>query len=118
VHVTIDQKISGYSAPRIRQWMQTVGRSIDNDDVSRVLACSDSATTRVLKRLQRDGFIESASGHLEVTMKGSALVLAKAAPPLRREMPACLIAGVMERARALNADNSWAYRLGIVVVFC
>ena len=43
--------------------------------------------------------------------------MATAAPPLRRETAARLIAGVVERARALNADDRWAYRIGMVVVF-
>jgi hypothetical protein len=43
--------------------------------------------------------------------------MATAAPPLRRETAARLIAGLIERVGAINADDGWAYRIGMVVVF-
>ena len=103
---------------RIRQLMRrTVDGSITLQHVRRVLGCSDSDATRVLKRLQKDGYVESTRGHLEVSMKGNALAMATAASPLRRETAARLIAGLVERAKALNADDNVAYRVGMVVVF-
>ena len=43
--------------------------------------------------------------------------MATAAPPLHRETARRLIAGLIDRARAVNADDRWAYRVGIVVAF-
>lgn len=118
MRITADQKIAGYPAVQIRQLMrETVGRSITLRYVREILRCSDAAATRVLNRLQKDGFVEPARGHLEPTTKGSALAMATAAPPLRRETAARLIAGLIERAHALNADERWAYRVGMIVVF-
>jgi DNA-binding MarR family transcriptional regulator len=118
MRISTDQKIVGFPAVQIRQLMrETVGRSITIRYVREILQCSDSAATRVLNRLQKDGFVEPVRDHLEPTTKGSALAMATAAPPLRRETAARLIAGVVERARALNADDRWAYRIGMVVVF-
>jgi len=85
--------------------------------VRKIMQCSDSAVALVLNRLQKDGFVELVRGPLEPTTKGSALVIATAAPPLRRETAACLIAGVIECGHALNADDRWAYRIGMTVVF-
>jgi hypothetical protein len=105
VHITIDQKIAAYSAVRIRQLMrETVGNLIENEDIRRVLGGTDSVATRVLKRLRTEGYILSIGDQLHVSMKGSALAMATAAPPLRRETAARLIAGLVERARALNED--------------
>src|ERR1700674_449467 len=118
MRITADQKIAGYPAIQIRQLMrETVGRSITLRYVREILRCSDAAATRVLNRLQKDGFVEPARGHLEPTTKGSALAMATAAPPLRRETAARLIAGLIERVGAINADDGWAYRIGMVVVF-
>ena len=43
--------------------------------------------------------------------------MATAASPLRRATAARLVAELIERVRDLNADNTWAYRVGTVVVF-
>src|SRR5450432_69462 len=118
MRITADQKIAGYPAVQIRQLMrETVGRSITLRYVRKVLQCSDSAANSVLNLLHKDGFIQSVRGNLGPSTKGSALAMATAATPLRRETAARLIAGLVERAGALNADDSWAYRVGMVVIF-
>src|SRR6266498_774882 len=76
-----------------------------------------ASASRVLNRPQKGGFVEPVRGHLEPTAKGGALAMATAASPLRRETASRLIAGLIERTRALNADERWAYRVGMVVVF-
>ena len=118
MRITANQKIAGYPAIQIRQLMrETVGRSITLRYVREILRCSDSAATRILSHLQKAGFVEPVKDHLEPSTKGSALAMATAAPPLRRETADRLIAGLVERARAVNADDRWAYRVGIVMVF-
>jgi hypothetical protein len=118
MRITADQRIAGYPAVRIRQLMrETVGRSITVQSVRVVLQCSDSDAASVLNNLEKDGFIESVRGGLEPSTKGSALAMATAAPPLRRATASRLVADLIERARALNADDRWAYRVGTVVVF-
>jgi hypothetical protein len=53
----------------------------------------------------------------EVSVKGNALAMATATSPLRRATADRLLAGLLERAKAVNTDDSWAYRVGMVVVF-
>jgi hypothetical protein len=55
-------------------------------------------------------FIESVSGRFEPSMNGNALAMAKAAPPLQRATASRLVADVVEYARAVNSDDSWAYQ--------
>jgi hypothetical protein len=43
--------------------------------------------------------------------------MATAAAPLRRATAEHLIEGLVDRARQLNADDNWAYRVRILVVF-
>ena len=47
----------------------------------------------------------------------SVLAMAKAAPPLRRKTADRLITEVINRACAVNGNESWAYRVGRLVVF-
>lgn len=118
MRITLDQKIAGYPAGQIRQLMrETVGRSITLRYVREILQCSDSAAIQVLNHLQEQGFVEPIQGRLEPSMKGSALAMATAAAPLRRETAERLIADVIERARSINEDDKWSYRIGRLVVF-
>lgn len=118
MRITANQKIAGYPAVRVRRVMrETVGGSITLRNVRRILRCSDSGAVSVVDGLQKDGFIESVEGRWEATTKGNALAMATAAPPLRRSTAARLIADLIERIRDLNSDNTWAYRVGRVVVF-
>ena len=43
--------------------------------------------------------------------------MASAAPPLRRETAERLVAGLVRRASLMNADDRWAYRVGMLVLF-
>src|ERR1700691_783055 len=71
MRITANHNIAGFPAIQIRQLMrETVGRSITLRYVREILRCSDSAATRVLNRLQKDGFVEPVRGHLEPSTKG------------------------------------------------
>ncbi len=43
--------------------------------------------------------------------------MATAAPPLTRETANRLVADLVHRARDLNADDRWAYRVRVLIVF-
>jgi predicted nucleotidyltransferase len=118
MRITADQKIAGHPAVQIRQLMrETVGRSITPRYAREILQCSDSVARQVLDDLQMEGFVDYVNGHLEPSMKGSALAMATAAPPLRRDTAERLVTHLVERARAINKDDRWAYRVGRLVVF-
>jgi hypothetical protein len=118
MRIQTDQKIVGYPAVQVRQLMrETVGRPITPRYVREILRCSDSSARRVMRRLETEGFARSLQGHLEPSIKGSALAMAKAAPPLRHETPERLISDVIDRARAVNRDEKWAYRIRRLVIF-
>src|SRR5579864_4586680 len=118
MRITAKEKIAGYPALQIRQLMrQTVGRSITSRYVGDILRCSDSTAARVLSQLRKAGFVESARGYWEPTTMGSALAMATAALPLRRETAKRLVEGAVDRVRLINANDRWAYRIRVLVVF-
>src|ERR1022692_1681954 len=118
MRITADQTIADYPAVRDRQLMrETAHASVTLRHVRQVPRCSDSSAARVLNRLEEDGLIESVSGRLEPSTKGIALAMATAARPLRRTTATRLVADLIERARAVNSDDSWAYRVWMVAVF-
>jgi nucleotidyltransferase-like protein len=118
MRITSNQKIAGYPAVQIRQLMRKIiNGSITSRKIRLVLRCSDSEADCVLNRLQDDGFIESVGGRLGLSTCGRALAMATAASPLRRATATRLVADLVRRAKVLNADDSWAYRVGTVVVF-
>ena len=118
MRISANEKIAGYSALKIRELMrETVGRSITSRYVREILSCSDSRAARILRQLEGGGFVESVRGYWEATTKGSALAMATAAPPLRRETAERLLADLVSRADLINADDTWAYRVRILVIF-
>ena len=118
MRIQTDQKIVGYPALLVRQLMrETVGRSITPRYVQEILKCSDSSARQVMSKLQVEGFAESVQGHLEPSRMGSALAMAKASPPLRRATAERLILEVIDRARVINGDEKWTYRVGRLAVF-
>jgi hypothetical protein len=113
-----DQNIVGYPALRVRQLLrETAGRPITLRHVKEILKCSDFSARQVMRKLEAEGFAESMQGHLEPSTKGNALAMATAMPPLRRETADRLVLDVVDRARAVNRDAKWAYRIAMVVIF-
>ena len=111
------QIIAGFPAVQIRRLMrETVGRSISLRCVREVLQCSESTAASVLVDLQREGLVVQVEDHLEPSMKGSALAQATAAKPLVCSTAKRLV-GVVERARLINADDDWAYRVAMLAAF-
>ena len=118
MRIELKQIIAGFPAAQIRRLMrETAGRSISPRYVREVLQCSDSTAASVLVDLQREGLIVQVEDHLEPSMKGSALAQATAARPLVCSTAERLVSGVVERARLINADDEWAYRVAMLVTF-
>lgn len=118
MRIEAGQMIAGFPAVQIRQLMrETVGRPITLRWVREVLQCSDATANTVLGDLQREDLVVAVNGHLEPSLKGSALAQATAAKPLVRSTAELLVSEVVARAKAVNADNEWAYRVAMLVVF-
>jgi predicted nucleotidyltransferase len=113
-----DQEILAYPAVKIRQLMrETIRGRMTLQSAQRILKCPASSARRVIRDLEAEGFVESVYGRLEPSTKGRALAMARAGPPLRRETAERLITDIVNRARSVNRDGKWAYRVGTLVIF-
>lgn len=112
------QCIAGFPADKIRELMrETLGRAITTRSVSEALGCSHDDAPGVLAELERQGWVWRVRDHLEPSLKGSALAQATAAKALRRSTAERVVAELIARARALNEQKEFAYRLKELVLF-
>jgi predicted nucleotidyltransferase len=119
MRIEASQEIAGFPAMQVRRLMRRVGGfRVTPIGVSKVLGCSADQALRLLKDLGDGGYVSSSDGrYWEVTDKSAALASATAAKPLRRVTVERLIADLLDRVRALNRDDQWAYRVETVVLF-
>ena len=118
VRISADQTIAGFPAVDIRRMMrETVGRSITSRMIMETLRCPEAVAVRVLNDLHAEGFVQFISGRWEPSMQGSALAMAAVSSPLRRPTAKRLINQLVERVKAINEGDTWAYRIERLVVF-
>jgi predicted nucleotidyltransferase len=117
MRITNDQVIAGLPAIKARQLMRRLGEYITPHRVREIVGCRDDRANMIVARLQAAGFIKAVGSYWEPTVKGCALCGAKASQPLRRATAERLIQQVLERAHALNSDDTWAYCVETIAVF-
>lgn len=112
------QLIAGLPAKEVRRFMrEAAGFIIRPRTVIEVLGFSASEARQLLEKLQNEGLLAVKEDYWLATERGHALAMATAARPLRRATARRLIDEVVERARAINGDNEFAYRVQRLVVF-
>lgn len=122
----IDPKgqILGYPAMRIRDLLHSLSRAgtwtVDYLK-DRFWVPKDEAG-RILRKLQALGYVELESSHAgtdfwRTTLKGNALGLASAVPPMSRTTANRVVEQLLERVRHVNADSYYLFRVKKVVVF-
>ena len=113
-----DQLIAGLPAREVRRFMRGAADHIIRITVvTHFLGLSPAGARKFLKELERDGWIAAKVDHWEATAKGHALAMATAASPLRRSTAERLIADAIGRARMINRDNEYAFRVQWLAVF-
>lgn len=75
----------------------------------------------ILRQLVTDGYVEPRESPrdalYENTVKGNALAMASAAPPVKRERTRQQLEAFIERVKEVNADNQFLYKIDTVVLF-
>ncbi len=118
MRIDAGQTIAGLPAVEIRRLIrEAVGGQMSLRHIRECLNCSKPVADDVLAGLQREGFITAVDGRFELSLKGNALAQATAARPLLRSKAAQLISELARRAKLVNADDGWAYKVEILVVF-
>jgi hypothetical protein len=112
------QVIAGLPAKEARRFMrEAAGFIIRPRTVVEVLGLSESAARQLLREMQNEGLLAAKEDYWLATAKGHALAMATAARPLRRATAERLIEEVVQRAREINGDSEFAYRVQRLVVF-
>ncbi len=124
MHVDPKGTLFGYPAMRVRDLLRYLswGDAWTVECLMERLNVSESEAARVLCELADLGYVETAApgwgeGRWKTTIKGSALGLASAAPPLRRATADRVVQRFLERVRHINADPYYLYRVSKAVVF-
>jgi predicted nucleotidyltransferase len=113
-----NQFIAGVPAKDVRRFMRrTAGFIIRPRTVTHVLGFPEDDAHQLLRKFEVEGLVTPTDDHWEATAKGHALEMATAAPPLKKETAERLLAELITRARAINSDSRWAYRVASLVVF-
>jgi predicted nucleotidyltransferase len=117
MRITGNQVIAGLPAITARHLMRRLGDYITPNRIRQIVGCRAYRANMIVARLQAAGFITASGSYWEPTVNGCALAGAKASQPLRRATATRLIQQVLERARAVNADDTWAYCVEMIAVF-
>jgi hypothetical protein len=113
-----NQLIAGVPAKDVRRFMRrAAGFIIRPRTVTHVLGFPEDDARRLLRKFEFEGLVTPTDDHWEATAKGHALPMATAALPLKRQTAERLLAELIIRARAINSDRRWAYRVSCLVVF-
>jgi hypothetical protein len=123
VRISSDQRIAGIPAVRVRKLLRRVAPlgGVSAPVIAEWLGEADQARVRaIIGRLVRDGYLEPAGDRRigiwmgeqpwwRSTMRGNALSLASAAPPLTRAVADRHVASPIDRARAINESQEYLY---------
>lgn len=122
----IDPKgeLFGYPSLRIRHLMRTLSRWPGGVQfVAEVMQISNAAAKRLVADLVGAGYLQTSTNgrgerdNWQLTLSGSALAMASAAPPLRRATAERRLAEFLQRVRQVNDEPYWLYRVSKVVLF-
>lgn len=117
MRIADNQVIAGLPAITARQMMRRLGEYITPSLVQQIIGCRLHRAAAIVAQLESEGYIAAVGSYWEPTVKGCALCGAKASQPLRRTTATRLIQQVLERAHAVNADDTWAYCVEVIAVF-
>ena len=124
VQIVRGQKIAGVPIERVRHLMRrTAGLQFGAAMISHELDLNDTQARRLASALLKAGYLQKVeqrgerSTFYERTLDGSTLASATMAAPLRRATVDRLLKDVVERARAINANDAYAYRVARIALF-
>jgi predicted nucleotidyltransferase len=122
VRIGAKDVVCGYPVLQVRELLRvsTWGR-FGVDSVAAIMEIDHQAAASLLDALESAGYVERVLEQGEVvhriTIKGSALSMASAAPPLKRTLAAKLLVEFLERVEQIRDEPKWCFKVDKVVLF-
>ena len=120
-----DALVAGLPARQIRELLRQSRNSLSHHDAQDLLGLDRKQSTRLLDRLEREGYIvrdsEAPESEMEryykQTLKGGTLCKALFSRPVSRKTAEKRLSEFMARVQRVNADSYYLYRVRKVVLF-
>lgn len=124
VRITKGEMLGGVPIEDVRKLLRrNAGLSFSAESIVDDLSITNALAGRLVEALLGAGYIrevkQSHEGdtYYERTLDGSTLAAATMAPPLRRSTVERLLKEVVERAKAINENDAYAFRVARIVLF-
>jgi predicted nucleotidyltransferase len=125
MRISKNEKIANLPILQVRDWLRKVRRPhcFRKEHVASYFAFSERKAGELLRELKKRGLVElqdgkfGRQGYHQVTVKGNALAMARAMPPITRAKAEELLAGFLSRVVQVNSRDELAYYVHEVRVF-
>lgn len=121
MRIARDMTIAGVPAIALRDALRRLGDHWPAEALGSRLGVSKDVAVEVCAQLQAEGYLSPVEGPegrvYYCTPQGNALANASAARPIKRSTAEALIQGVIERARAINADDTYVFGVRSITAF-
>src|SRR6266478_7460591 len=112
-----DVEIAGLPAVQVRNMLRRADHRFTRTLVEDHFEVSASRANKIIQALSTDGYIESAAGYYELTIKGEKLTQASAMGKIPRERAERIVAGLAKRVDEVNGNPDYVYGVSAAVVF-
>ncbi len=125
MRIQADAIVAGFPASQIRELLRQGRNSLSHHLVQDILGLSQEQSIRLLKRLEREGYIEKDAKapkpgmerYYRQTLKGGTLCKALFSRPVSRKTAEKRLIEFMARVRQVNSDSYFLYRVRKVILF-
>ncbi len=112
-----DEEIAGLPAVQVRNMLRRADHKFTRTLVEDHFEVSASRANKIIQALSTDGYIESAAGCYELTIKGEKLTQASAMGRIPRERAERIVAGLAKRVDEVIGNPDYVYGISAAVVF-
>lgn len=116
-----DTRIAGVPAMALRNALRRLGDHWPAEALGSRLGLPEGDASQLCAQLESEGYLTLLQGPGEQvyyrTTLGNALANASAARPIKRSTADALVQGVIERTRAINADDSFVFGVRTITAF-
>jgi len=123
MRIRANDLVVGFPAKQIRKLLRQNAEFLSVEDVTKVLGLTGESAVRLLKNLEKKGFIEKNTfapvpdNNWKHTVKGGALSKALFSAPVFRESAEKALVEFMDRVQEVNEDGRFFFRVRKAVLF-